>query len=133
MEQFKLRMWNNASNSYLYDIDNVFECLKQQHKFDGTMPDRGFIAEWDHKSEGMKWEVYTGEKDIENTEIYQNDIMQHPKDGIFLVIWDKFWMGFAAKSPGSQAVDQLESKYLRECKKIGTLNEDLELFETQIL
>lgn len=133
MEQFKLRMWNPNSNSYLYDIDNVFECLKQQHKFDGTMPDRGFVAEWDHKSEGMKWEVYTGEKDLRNTEIYQNDIMHHPKDGIFLVIWDNIWMGFAAKSPGSQAVDQLESKYLRQCYKIGTLNENPELFETQIL
>lgn len=133
MEQFKIRMWNHASKSYLYDIDNVFECLKQQHNFDGTMPDRGFIAEWDHKSEGMKWEIYTGEKDLLFKEVYQGDIMQHPTDGIFLVIWDQLWMGFAAKSPGSQAVDQLDSKYLHKCYKIGTLNENPELFETQIL
>jgi len=74
MEQFKLRMWNTASQSYLYDIENVFECLKQQHKFDGTMPDRGFVAEWDHRSEGMKWEIFTTLLDNKNCPIYEGDI-----------------------------------------------------------
>lgn len=74
--EIKLRMWNPQSKSYLYDIDNVFECLKQQHKFDGTMPDRGFVAEWDHISEGMKWEMYTGHKDYNDKEIYFGDIVE---------------------------------------------------------
>lgn len=74
METIKLRMWNNASKSYLYDIDNVFECLKQQHKFDGTMPDRGFVNAWDHKSEGMIWEMFTTLFDINKNPIYEGDI-----------------------------------------------------------
>jgi hypothetical protein len=77
MENFKLRMWNPAGKKYLYDIDNVFECLKQQHKFDGTMPDRGFVNEWDHRNEGMKWEMYSEFEDSLKKQICEGDIVHH--------------------------------------------------------
>ncbi|WP_312750515.1 YopX family protein [Epilithonimonas hominis] len=76
MEEFKLRIWNPHGKNMIYDIDNVFECLKQQFSFDKTMPDRGFVIPYDHKSEGMVWMRYFGKKDKNQVDIYQGDILE---------------------------------------------------------
>lgn len=70
----KYRIYNPHSNKMLYDIDNVFECLKQQIKHDKTMPDRGFIVSYDHYSEGMRWMMSLNKKDSNGKEIFVGDI-----------------------------------------------------------
>lgn len=121
MEQFKLRMWNPSSNSYLYDIDNVFECLKQQHKFDGTMPDRGFVGEWDHKSEGMKWEIYIGVTDKNDKEAYSGDIIYH-KGAKGVIVYDSANAMFMVQFPylrSTYSFDSIEGEF----EIIGNINE----------
>lgn len=75
MRPIKFRVWNPSGQNMLYDIDNVFECLKQQIKFDGTMPDRGFIQAYNHKGEGMVWMQFTGLHDKNGKEIFEGDII----------------------------------------------------------
>lgn len=123
--EIKLRMWNPASQSYLYDIDNVFECLKQQHKFDGTMPDRGFVPAYDHKSEGMKWELYIGKTDQKGKEIYQGDLVLY-KEATGCVFYDHDNAMFMINFPylrSSYSFDSIEENVLI----IGTINENPEL------
>lgn len=76
MENLKFRIWNPSGKNMLYDIDNVFECLKQQIKFDKAMPDRGFVTAYDHRSEGMVWMQYVGKKACQGIEIYEGDIVK---------------------------------------------------------
>lgn len=121
----KLRMWNPASKSYLYDIDNVFECLKQQHKFDSTMPDRGFVHEFDHRSEGMKWEIFIGKQDKKHNEIYVGDILLH-KGAKGTVIYDKsiaMFMIYFNLLRSIYSFDSIEG----EVEIIGNINENPEL------
>lgn len=113
MENFKLRMWNPAGKKYLYDIDNVFECLKQQHKFDGTMPDRGFVNEWDHRSEGMKWEIFIGKQDEILQDIYQGDVIKY-KGATGVIYYDK-----------DNAMFMIEFPYLRSCYSFDSIEEDV--------
>lgn len=123
--EIKLRMWNPHSKSYLYDIDNVFECLKQQHKFDGTMPDRGFVPEWDHRGEGMKWEMYTGLKDHSQKEAYKSDIVKHEYYGNGIVEWKDedacFYINFGSPEY------HMRISIISECNIIGNINENIEL------
>jgi hypothetical protein len=64
-----------------------------------------------------------GTHDREGKKIFKGDRMEHKTEGQFVVVWDSFWLGFAAKSEGSEAVDTLEEKYLRGCKIIGNVHE----------
>ena len=116
-------MWNGTAKKYHYDVENVLTCLAQQNVHDETMPTRGFTVGYNHLAEGSVFEQFTGRTDKNGTKIFEGDKMKHPTEGEFIVIWDKYWLSFAAKTEGSEAVDQIDRKYLEQCKIIGNIHE----------
>lgn len=67
---------------------------------------------------------YTGLKDRNGKDIYEDDILKTPS-GIGFVVFDN--CGYAIKSPGSDAVDYEFSAYYLGCEIIGNIYENPEL------
>lgn len=128
----KFRIWNEGGKNMLYDIDNVFECLKQQIKFDKLMPCRGFVVGYDHRTDGMVWMQFTNLVDKNGVEIYDGDIL-HAGDRIVKVIWHEHagqWDTIFIRYQGektSNGMQNLDWKY--RATVIGNIYENPELLK----
>lgn len=71
----------------------------------------------------------TNAYDQKNNLIFEGDILKHETEGLFTVIWDKDFLGFAAKSEGSNAVDSIHLPYLKKCKIVGNIYQNPKLLE----
>lgn len=127
MREIKFRIWNKGGNNMLYDIDNVLECLKQQIKFDNSMPDRGFVVGYDHRSDGMVWQQFTGLKDKNGKEVYEGDILMH-KGAKGIVIYENSNAMFMVRFPLLRSVYSFDS-IEGEIEIIGNIHENPELLK----
>jgi hypothetical protein len=103
MREIKFRMWNPEGNNMLYDFSNVYECLLQQLAYD-NVKDFKVIIPYNHKEHGCEWNQFTGCKDNQDIDVYENDIVEYSfeydyekqkaKTYIGRVIWDIDNCGF---------------------------------------
>lgn len=128
--QIKFRVWNKGGNNMLYDIDNVFECLKQQIKFDNSMPDRGFITGYDHRSDGMEWMQFTGLKDKNGNTYCADDIVRYEGRKYRLIQGNYSFelVGFWEASQDNPSDFFSENAFL-ESEIIGNIHEHPELIK----
>lgn len=133
MKKLKFRMWNPSSNSYLHDVENVFECLMQQIVHDKTMPTRGIKVPYNHREDGLIWEQFTGLKDKKGIEIYLGDIVQFydvDEDLIGEVVYDE-WYNVVLLAKSEKTKERPELYYHIENamkgRVIGNIHENPEL------
>jgi len=82
----EFRMWNPYTNNYLYDVENVYLCLAQQLVFDKVQPTRGYTLGYDHVSDGIIWEQFTGLTDKNGKKVFEGDILKSEQsDHLYIV------------------------------------------------
>lgn len=125
MRELKFRVWNGAV--MVYDVT-----VGVHGAFYTNGISREDISSLDNTTlypKSIPVMELTGLHDKTGKEIYEGDILLHDSEGQFTIIWDNDFLGFAAKSEGSNAVDLIHAPYLRQCKIIGNIHENPELLK----
>lgn len=76
--EIKIRMWNAGGNNMMYDIQTVYECLKQQLSFDKSQPIRNshWVPPYNHVGDGSVFMQSTGMKGVDEKELWEDDIIK---------------------------------------------------------
>ena len=71
---------------------------------------------------------FTGMTDYFDVDIYEGDILQS-EYGLCIVVFDD--ISWAAKSPGSEAIDYENRMFFENCSVVGNIHDDTELIEDE--
>lgn len=127
MREIKFRMWNQVKGSQslsrmFYDIPEVMECLKQQILFNN-----GSKHGYNHIGDGNHFMLYSGNKDKNGVEIYEDDIYHMgDKNIIYVVVWHD--SGLIGKQKGSSSYAGI-SYWKEKIEVIGNIHQNPELLK----
>ena len=131
--EIKFRAWSNRNKRMYCDPITVLYCLAQQQAHDTNSTTPGAMSIDHAKSFGMIWMQYTGLKDKNEKEIYEDDVVEFISYGVTFkehVTWSDFWhetqMGDVHSGAGFEISNLSNSD---ECEIIGNIHENPELLK----
>lgn len=128
----KARCWDDANKEYLSDDDLNFVI----HPYEGTVyragsyPDISGEWTWDANEEPDETlipELFIGQNDKENNEIYDGDILQNGNGNIGYVLWHN--AGFEIKWNDAEEPYAYGHFTYESCKIIGNIRENPDMIE----
>lgn len=119
MREIKFRAWDTQVEEMLYGVEHTYDGYKV------PMPSFGALLDCPDFYDVMQ---YTGLKDKNGKEIYEDDILQFSNGNLGEVIWSHLRAGFDVAFANA-IPEELDHNLASDCVVVGNTYENKELLE----